>query len=95
MPGRCWFGLRRKYGRRCLPGQCGRERGINNGAGPPAPQRLGHGHAEDVVLLGQRQQLIVEFVFEVAQLFVRADFFAEGVDVVEELLLFFEVHDNT
>ena len=52
---------------------------------PRPPYSGGRRHAEDVVLLRQRDDLVVEPVLDVAQLLVRADLLAEGLDVGEQL----------
>jgi hypothetical protein len=46
------------------------------------------------VLFGQRQDLIVEPVLDIAQLFDRANFLAKGLDVVEQPPLLGWLHET-
>src|SRR5262249_44312260 len=70
-----------------LAADAGQGAGVGHGVGAAAAVLDRHRHAEDVVLAGQRQYLVVEAVFDVAQLLDGADFLAERLDVVEQFLL--------
>ena len=59
---------------------------VGDGVGPAAAVLGGDGHAEEVVLLRQRDDLVVEPVLGVAEFLVRADLLAERLDVGEQLV---------
>ena len=59
---------------------------VGDRIGPPAAVFGRIKHTQDVVLLGERNDLIIESVLDVTEFLVRTDFLAEGVHVVEEFL---------
>ena len=65
---------------------------IGDRVGAAAAVRRRHRHAENVVLLRQRQDFLVERVLDVAELFNRPNLFAKGFDIGQELLLIGCVH---
>ena len=60
---------------------------VGDRVGPAAAVLGRRRHAEEVVLLRQRDDLVVEPVLDVAQFLERADLLAEGLDVGEEFFL--------
>src|SRR5262249_48065739 len=67
---------------------------IGDGVGAAAAVLGRHRHAEDVVLLRQRDEVMVEAMLDVAHLLVLAQFLAEGIDVGKQALLFRGLHDG-
>ena len=66
--------------------------GVGDGVGAAAAVLRRHRHAEDVVLLRQRDQVIVEAVLDVAQFLMLAQFLAERLDVGQQSALIRGVH---
>src|SRR5262249_5404789 len=66
--------------------------GVGHGVGGAAAVLGRHDHAEQVVFLCQRNQVMVEAMLDVAELFVLAQFLAKGVDIAEQTALFGGMH---
>src|SRR5262245_6021780 len=70
----------------------GQRLGVGDGVSPTAAILRRHDHAEQVVLLRQRNEVMVEAMLDVAQLFVFAQLMAEGIDIGEQSALFGGLH---
>src|SRR5687768_16769791 len=68
---------------------------IGDGVGSAAAILSRRQHAEDVVLAGQRRNLIVELVFEITEFLNGTDLFAECIHVGEEFLAVGRGHDGS
>ena len=76
-----------------LAADAGQGAGVGDGVGASAAVGRRHRHAQQVVLAGQGNDLVVEAVLDVAQFLDRPEFLAERLDVGQQLSLVSRVHD--
>lgn len=68
--------------------------GIADGIDPSATVFDRHQHPQQTMPPGQGNHLIVEAMFEIAQLFDRANLLAERFDIRQQWVLFVKGHDG-
>ena len=80
---RCVAGEKRPHARP-LAADPRQRSGISHGIGPAAAKLGRHGHAQQIVFLGQRDELLVEPMLEVAQFLDGPQLLAEAFDIFEK-----------